>query len=106
MPRSGQLNRGWIDYQWNKLPSSFDLAKWTAEHTQLVRARQATLEAQGFTVYTEAQNAFKLTSETGIQVSGKPDREPPTVVPLVLDSYTVSGSLRCLLTSERWVIGR
>lgn len=71
-------------YQWNKLPSSFDLARWTAEHMEMLRARRATLEAQGFTVYTEGQNAFKLTGETGIQVSGKPDivaiREPETYV--------------------------
>ena len=60
-------------YQWDKLPSSLDLAKWTAEHAELLRARRAKLEAQGFAVYTEEQNSFKLTGKTGIEVSGKPD---------------------------------
>lgn len=60
-------------YVWDKLPSGLDVAKWTAEHAQLLRARRAALEAEGFTVYAEDQNAFTLTGKTGIKVSGKPD---------------------------------
>jgi hypothetical protein len=60
-------------YIWEKLPSGLDLAKWTAGHTQLLHARRATLEAEGFTVYAEDQNSFKLMGKTGIEVSGKPD---------------------------------
>ena len=60
-------------YIWDKLPSGLDLAKWTAEHAQLLRARRATLEAEGFTVYAEDQNSFTLLGQTGIEVSGKPD---------------------------------
>jgi hypothetical protein len=60
-------------YTWNKVPSGLDLAKWTADHTQLLRARRAALEAEGFTVYTEDQNSFTLMGKTGIEVSGKPD---------------------------------
>lgn len=60
-------------YIWDKLPSGLDLAKWTAEHAQLLRARRATLEAEGFTVYAEDQNSFTLKGKTGIEVSGKPD---------------------------------
>ena len=60
-------------YRWNKLPSGCDLAKWTADHAQLLHARRATLEAQGFTVYTEEQNSFTLIGKAGIEVSGKPD---------------------------------
>jgi len=60
-------------YRWDKLPSGCDLARWTAEHAQLLRSRRATLEAQGFTVYTEEQNSFTLMGRTGIEVSGKPD---------------------------------
>jgi hypothetical protein len=60
-------------YQWEKLPSGLDLAKWTADHAQLLRRRQAALEVQGFTVYIEDQNSFTLIGETGIEVSGKPD---------------------------------
>ncbi len=60
-------------YIWEKLPSGLDLAKWTADHAQLLRARKAELEAEGFTVYVEDQNSFTLMGETGIEVSGKPD---------------------------------
>jgi hypothetical protein len=60
-------------YRWDKLPSGCDLAKWTADHMQLLRSRRAALEAQGFTVYTEEQNSFTLMGKTGIEVSGKPD---------------------------------
>jgi hypothetical protein len=60
-------------YVWEKVPSGLDLAKWTADHAQLLRARKAELEAEGFTVYAEDQNSFTLVGETGIEVSGKPD---------------------------------
>jgi hypothetical protein len=60
-------------YIWEKVPSSLDLAKWTADHAQLLRARKAELEAEGFTVYAEDQNSFTLMGQTGIEVSGKPD---------------------------------
>jgi len=60
-------------YLWEKVPSGLDLAKWTADHAQLLRARKAALEAEGFTVYAEDQNSFRLMGETGIEVSGKPD---------------------------------
>jgi len=60
-------------YAWNKVPSGLDLAKWTADHTQLLRSRRAALEAEGFAVYTEDQNSFTLMGKTGIEVSGKPD---------------------------------
>jgi hypothetical protein len=60
-------------YQWEKLPSGLDLVKWTANHAELLRARRATLEAEGFTVYVEDQNSFTLIGQTGIEVSGKPD---------------------------------
>jgi len=60
-------------YVWTKLPSGLDLAKWTADHAELLRTRRAVLEASGFTVYTEDQNSFKLVGTTGIEVSGKPD---------------------------------
>ena len=60
-------------YEWKKVPSGCDLARWTADHAELLRSRRAALEAQGFTVYTEAQNSFTLTGAMGIEVSGKPD---------------------------------
>jgi hypothetical protein len=60
-------------YQWDKLPSGADLARWTADHAALLRARRLQLEADGFVVYAEEQNSFTLTGKTGIEVSGKPD---------------------------------
>jgi hypothetical protein len=60
-------------YIWEKVPSGLDVAKWTADHAQLLRTRKAALEAEGFTVYAEDQNSFTLVGETGIEVSGKPD---------------------------------
>jgi len=60
-------------YRWNKLPNGLDLAKWTADHAELLRARKADLEVQGFAVSAEDQNSFTLTGKTGIEVSGKPD---------------------------------
>jgi len=60
-------------YIWDKVPSGLDVAKWTADHAQLLRTRRAALQAEGFTVYTEDQNSFKLMGKTGIEVSGKPD---------------------------------
>lgn len=60
-------------YVWEKVPSGLDLAKWTADHAQLLRARKAALEAEGFTVYAEDQNSFTLVGQAGIEVSGKPD---------------------------------
>jgi hypothetical protein len=60
-------------YVWEKVPSGLDLAKWTADHAQLLRARKTELEAEGFKVYAEDQNSFTLMGQTGIEVSGKPD---------------------------------
>jgi len=60
-------------YVWQKLPSGLDVAKWTADHAQLLRARKAVLEAEGFTVYAEDQNSFTLQGNAGIEVCGKPD---------------------------------
>ena len=60
-------------YKWDKLPSDFDLARWTIDHNELLHKRRDQLEAEGFTVYTEDQNKFKVIGKTGIEVSGKPD---------------------------------
>lgn len=60
-------------YVWDKRPSDLDVARWTANHAQLLRERKAALEAEGFTVYAEDQNSFTLKGQAGIQVSGKPD---------------------------------
>ena len=60
-------------YSFNKLPSGFDLAKWTMEHNELLHRRKGELESEGFTVFIEEQNSFKLVGKSGITLSGKPD---------------------------------
>jgi hypothetical protein len=60
-------------YKWDKLPGDFDLAQWTTEHNQLLQRRRDQLESEGFSVYTEDQNSFKIEGKTGIEVSGKAD---------------------------------
>jgi CRISPR/Cas system-associated exonuclease Cas4 (RecB family) len=49
-----------------------DLVKWNREHNALVAKRVKELEANGWTVMVEDQNAFKLEGEVAV-VAGKPD---------------------------------
>lgn len=65
-------------YIWDKLPNGLYLAKWTADHAQLLRVRRAALEDQGFAVYTEEQNSFTLTGKTVLTIGGP---EPAKKVP-------------------------
>lgn len=51
---------------------AMDLAKWNRDHNRLMAARRKELEEDGYTVFTEEQNAFKLEGSTAI-VAGKPD---------------------------------
>lgn len=51
---------------------SFDLRMWTAEHNAMVKARADELRAEGYRVYLEDQNDFKLVGSTAI-LSGKAD---------------------------------
>ena len=60
-------------YKWDKVPSDFDLVKWTADHNELSKIRVNQLKEQGFTVYTEDQNSFHIEGKTGIHLSGKAD---------------------------------
>ena len=59
--------------KYEKLPSDFDLSKWTAEHNDLVEERKNFYEGEGYHVYVEDQNSFRLTGENNITVSGKAD---------------------------------
>lgn len=56
-----------------RLPSRFDWATWQAQHTQLVTAEAARLTADGWTVFREDQNAFRLQGRSGIVLAGRPD---------------------------------
>ena len=49
-----------------------DLVKWNREHNALMAARKKELEADGWKVMVEEENAFKLEGEVAI-VAGKPD---------------------------------
>jgi len=58
----------------DKVPSTFDLANWIAEHTGLVRRRSDELRSQGWEVYCEDQNHFTLEGRLSQAVfGGKPD---------------------------------
>jgi len=60
-------------HTYDRLPSDFDLARWTAEHTQLLHARADELREQGYAVYLEGQNDFRLKGNNGATLSGKAD---------------------------------
>lgn len=51
---------------------ALDLVKWNRDHNALMARRRKVLEAEGWTVTTEDQNAFKLEGQAAV-VAGKPD---------------------------------
>ena len=57
---------------WAKPPTDFDQAQWMLEHTALVNQARESREKLGYTVYTEAQNAFRLRGKFAT-LAGKPD---------------------------------
>ena len=59
--------------KFERKPSDFNSAKWTAEHTQLVNARAERLRADGYAVYLEGQNEFRLKGRVGATLAGKAD---------------------------------
>lgn len=60
-------------HTYDRLPRDFDLTKWTAEHTAMTREHAAALRADGYIVFVEEQNAFKLRGQQGVTLAGKPD---------------------------------
>jgi CRISPR/Cas system-associated exonuclease Cas4 (RecB family) len=60
-------------YKYDKFEEqAADLVKWNRDHTKLMAAKRRELEADGWTITTEDQNAFKLEGSAAI-VAGKPD---------------------------------
>jgi len=59
------------DYK--KVPSDFDLAKWTAEHTALVQTSATLLRNSQYAVTLENQNSFRLSGKNGVTLAGKAD---------------------------------
>lgn len=53
--------------------SSADFSNWIEEHSRLVNLAVAQYQRQGGTVTVEDENSFKVTSKTGICLSGKCD---------------------------------
>lgn len=58
------------DYE--RRPTSFDLAAWTARHAEMVRTRAEALRAEGYEVYVEDQNKFCLRGRAAT-LGGVPD---------------------------------
>ncbi len=57
---------------WERVPSGFDQAGWMLAHTEAVRVCRERWDEQGYTVFTEGQNAFTLVGKTAT-LGGKPD---------------------------------
>ncbi len=76
---AGEAHCGWAAWfrahhtMYEKRPASFDFAKWTAEHGQMVRERAAVLAKEGFQVGIEEQNKLNLRGGSGATLGGKPD---------------------------------
>src|SRR5262245_55952002 len=60
-------------YQYEKAASDFALEQWRAEHSQMVAELAAALRADGYTVYVEDENSFKVQNKNGVTLSGKSD---------------------------------
>ncbi len=58
---------------YDRVPSTFDQATWQMQHTALLADTRDKLEAGGYAVFTERQNAFRLRGRTGITLGGRPD---------------------------------
>lgn len=60
-------------HTYEKRPSDFDVAAWTASHAELVRRHAGELGDQGYRVTVESQNAFRLRGRDGMVLAGRPD---------------------------------
>lgn len=58
---------------YERLPRDFDLAAWTADHTEMVGRCFDSLAADGYAVKKEGQNSFRLRGRSGAVLCGKPD---------------------------------
>ncbi len=56
----------------DKVPNTFDFARWRVEHTALLTAVRQRYEKDGWKVSVEDQNRFRLKGKIAI-LSGKPD---------------------------------
>jgi hypothetical protein len=58
---------------YTKAPSTFNLSKWSEDHTALIEIRKRQLEEDGYEVFLEGQNSFLLEGRTGVKLAGKAD---------------------------------
>jgi hypothetical protein len=56
-----------------KAPGDFQLASWTADHTQMLDEFSRERTGLGETVFREEQNSFNAARPSGLRVGGKPD---------------------------------
>ena len=57
-----------------KVPSTFDSARWNMDHTDLMNELADRLEARGCRLFIERQNDFRTESpNSGMVISGRPD---------------------------------
>lgn len=61
------------NFKYDKIPSDFNLIKWTVTHNALLHDRRDALERLGFRVLIEDQNSFKWKYSATAIVSAKPD---------------------------------
>lgn len=75
---AGELQCEWAawfraHHMYDRRPSNFNVAKWTADHAALVRDSAAACRARGYDVRVEDQNAFKMHGQHDVILAGKPD---------------------------------
>jgi hypothetical protein len=58
---------------YERVPSNFQVAVWTVEHTQLLDEMVKERSAKNEGVYREDQNQFRVKRPSGLVISGKPD---------------------------------
>ncbi len=59
-------------FQYDKVPSDFNIASWNADHTALLKKRVAELEREGWTVQVENRNKFTINGKA-TTLAGKVD---------------------------------
>ena len=56
-----------------RAPSDFQMAAWTAEHTQMLDQLVKEREGRGEGVFKEDQNRFRVRRPSGLTIAGRPD---------------------------------
>ena len=59
--------------KFERVPGDFNLAKWTVDHTDMLQARAEGLRGEGYEVFVEGQNDFRLDGKNGATLAGKAD---------------------------------